>query len=415
MADADQFFVENEVPELSSPFVMVYGPEITDSRLSWAEKGLLWWLRYRCCRKTKTWVSWKTVAEDFGESESNIRKKAAKLKKLGWIRCESRGLGKSKIKVLSRPSAHYPKEVFTDTFEFLKGDRTEEQIAELRSVDNAKQDPLRSNLSGRTAQKVAPIPLKNKRSERDQVEADQSETDLTTYGSQGDQPLADPQSGVGFSDGEPYDLNTGEILDQTDIDSNEGKGFAVESKENSIGEIRATPDSEPEDRSDDRASAAAIIASAGARATERSKAKLDKKAARKAARDASGETEERQRLKSMTKKQKQTVGSKLHEFCREVFEDNFPDVRWGKWMRVEYSQARALLEAYDQDVELIKKGWRHICEHWDDVRRELKLGPGTPTIGFLLGFKDRIFSKIQEYETEQQAMEKESTSGKFEW
>ena len=428
MSNDELFQLEDEDRNGACPFVMIHGPEIVDGRLSDGEKILLFWLRLRS-RKTKgqnTWVSWRTIAQDLGINESTVKRRAKKLRELGWIKCKTRGYSKSKKKFLRRASSMYGDGLWSwDFWDWCVHERSQEQIDELRSIggkndpnddlDNAKNDPLGAKTTHHKGQKRPIIRGKNDPPEEEKKKKKKNESESLNAGSQSS---TEPPSvsGVGFSDGDPYDTATGEVIQPKDYHPGDfGQKIGKNTKKK---EIHVTPESPAlsEASGDERRAAALLIAaSAGSRATKLGKEALAKREAKREARERSGEAEEADRMRAMTKKDRQTVGGKLHEYCRTVFNDQFPDVRWGKWMKVEYSQARKLLEAYDRDVELIERAWKYICENWDAVRKKLKLEPGVPTIGFLLAFKDRIFPVIQEYETTAQNQEAQSLSGKFEW
>jgi len=119
-------------------------------------------------------------------------------------------------------------------------------------------------------------------------------------------------------------------------------------------------------------------------------------------------------LKAMSKKERQTVGSQLHDHCEQEFEKWFPEVKWGKWYAQEYSQAKRLLEAYGGDLELIKRAWDYCCENWPYVRKKLKLDEGYPTIGFLLGYRARIMALVQDVKSNRADLLDVSGKGKFE-
>jgi len=136
---------ENEVvPELDARFVCVYGAELTDARLTWAEKGILWYLRYRCCNTFRggskndtgeTIMSWGRLSEEVGEPLRTLRRRVASLRRLGFIRCSSRGLGRSHVKIIVRPSANYNPDTFVHFDRLIAGKRSEEKVRLIRSLD----------------------------------------------------------------------------------------------------------------------------------------------------------------------------------------------------------------------------------------------------------------------------------------
>lgn len=118
----------------------------------------------------------------------------------------------------------------------------------------------------------------------------------------------------------------------------------------------------------------------------------------------------------MTRNERLSVGFKFYEWAQEYYDGFFPKIRMGKWMATEFSQLKALLEAYGNDVELVKKGWMFVCENWDEVAKKLKIADSAPTIGLLLGMRNRIFPLVQSQKSDRQQAERKSLGDKFgEW
>jgi len=139
----DGFFLEDDEMSGQCPFLMIHGPELIDGRLTWPEKGLLWWLRLRGSQHKgkKTWVSWDSIAEDMGDSKATIKRRASRLRELGWMKCESRGL------LGARQSAYENHRLCTMTIcgaGLISGVSVSQAEQKSRSIDFA---PLRSNLS----------------------------------------------------------------------------------------------------------------------------------------------------------------------------------------------------------------------------------------------------------------------------
>lgn len=437
MSNKESFQLEDEDLNGTCPFVMVHGPELADGRLTDGEKILLFWLRLRS-RSTKgknTWVSWEAIAQDLGISESAVKRRAKKLRDLGWIKCESRGYSRSKKKLLARASSMYDDGLWSwDFWNWCVHGRTQEQIDELRSIqvkndpnedssnldgdlDSAKEDPLRSDLTHHSGRLRPIISVKNDPSEEEKKNKEKSEVDSLKVGNQ---PLAesqDPPMGIGFSKGEAYDLSTGEVIKKVE----EPKALVSDLRKTK-GETAATPESGSFDDADGatrRAEANALIARKGAEADRKSREVLGKRRAKKAAQEASGEAEMLRRVrreeKAATKKQRQTVKGLIEEHIRDTYRNWFPDAKLGRFAGKEYGQLNSLIEIYEGDAEFIKKAWTFLCEEWDELRIKLKIDSPVPTIGIFLGFRERIFSQVQEQATKRQEQEKKGLGKQFDW
>ena len=412
MADRDVFEVENEVSEISgqAPFTMVFAAELVDSRLNAAEKILLFWLRFRCGTKANTWVSWHVIAEDLGEGVSTIRRRASKLKKLGWISCSSRGYSKTTSKVLVRPSSQYTNKLMSpQLYSLIRKDRDKDDVEALRSIplssersdeiDNAEQDPLRSGLSAHTARDRAVIPLGSERSEVDEREIDVKEADQAPSGrleSPSGPPAVDGKPGIGISSsGDQYNLKTGEVI-----------AFDVNRK--SSGED--DPDAAR------RAAAIAVLSEKTVSGLQKGKKKMATKRARQEEKERSGRLEEERRRKKLSREEHRSLARKLEIHCRRVFGDYFPNVPdGGRWKPPQYVQAETLLEKYDDDIDLIKTAWDYACENWDDLKKEVKTTVGHPSIGWLLGLHTRVFPYVVKVTSKREDVESQQPKDKFGW
>jgi biotin operon repressor len=435
----ENFQLEDEDRNGTCPFIMVHGPELADGRLSDGEKILLFWLRLRS-RSTKgknTWVSWQTIAEDLGINESTVKRRARKLRKLGWIRCEARGYAKSKTKLLRRASSMYDDGLWSwDFWEKCVHDRTDEQINELRSIggkndpnedqgdiDNADQAHIdnadQAHIDNTIRVKNDPsIRVKNDPSLGSEMtqrnkskESNKSEEDSPRSARRRTQPPAEsyPNRTVGFEKGTPYDGVTGEVL--------EPKALASDLKKTK-GETLADEDPSviSEADGDDRLDAAVLIAAqAGSSAYDKAKGAIAKTEAKKAAKEASGEAQKEREWKRATKAQTMTIKAQLEEFMTDTFKDWFPDAIMGKFGGPEYGKLNHLLRIYDNDVVFIRKAWKSLCSNWEEIQKRLKIKDSVPTVGIFLGMRESIFAIVQETKTTRQEQESKKLSGKFEW
>jgi hypothetical protein len=416
----------------------VLGPELFDQKLTGNELRLLLILRYRASGGRNNFVKIATLAEDMKVHEQTVKKWMGKLKKLKYVTCEGRGFGRPKLKTITSMVERYDKDVLlAPKKELLGSGRSEETLARLHNLDKAVEDPLVAvglpvkdgvNLdsgnkthespydyfvgSPTATSEVAPELLQ----EVDEVKVDQNELDSLKAGKQ---PTAESPSSpvqIGFTKGEAYDLSTGEVLKEE-----KPKAFVSDVRENK-GETAGTPDSGSYDDADGATrlnAAAAIVATAGASADRKSREVLAKRRAKKDAEEASGEAEVRRRIrremKAATKKQTQTVKSQIEEHMRNTYRDWFPDAKMGRFTGKEYGQLNSLIEIYDGDVEFIKKAWTFLCEGWDELKVKMKIDSPVPTVSLFVGFRESIFSQIQETTTSRQESEKKKLSGQFEW
>jgi len=390
---------------------MAFVAELYDSRLTADEKVLLWQIRYRAGINGFTWSSWKTFRKETGITKPTLMRRIKKLKDLGFLTSKKRGYGMSDNKSVASPVDIYPVDLL-DTHEIGKlfsANRTEEDLATLRSLDldnagnssgltdettddlddgNNVQWSHQRDHDGLTSDTSLVSPVRPKLD----TKSDKGELDLSRFASQGEPPQSAPHGGIQYTDdGEAFDPRTGELLGET-RDDRKGKG-------------------------DSRSAAdiAALAASVGAQTAEKEKASLAKRAENKALREASGEAERIREWKEKTKSERQTEASKLFDFAEEVFGNHFPRARFGKWSKQQYSQAIKLFEFYDYDVEMVREAWRYTCENWDELKRKVKVTDKHPTIGWLLGFRERVFPEIQEVMTKREDAEADQLESDIGW
>ena len=402
-------------------------PEIFDTRISGNEIRLLLLLRYRASGRETNFVSYKTLAEDLCVHENSIKNWMKNLKDLGYVTCSSRGFAASSLKTITSMVERYDKDILLGDRKTLVGSkRTPDMLAKLhckplKSTSAQEDVPMGPEDSHRYTD-VYPIGTTGCTPQVHEVgpEIDKEKIDKVELDSQnaGEQLSADhrssPRSGIGFSKGEPYDLSTGEMIEEPNA--------LVSDLRESKGETAGTPDSgsyDDDDGATRRAKANALIARKGASADRKSREVLEKRRAKKDAEEASGEAEIRRRLKkemqAATKKEMQTVKSQIEEHIRDTYRNHFPDARMGKFTRKEYGQLNSLIDIYEGDVEFIKKAWTFLCEGWDELKRNWKIDSPVPTISLFLGFRESIFSMVQKRSTARQEAEKQKLSGQFDW
>jgi hypothetical protein len=159
----------------------------------------------------------------------------------------------------------------------------------------------------------------------------------------------------------------------------------------------------------------ALANATGRQTAEKGKVRAAKRAEKKSRREDSGEAEKVRELKALSKKERQTEASKLFDFCKEVFGDQFPKARFGKWGPQQFTQAIRLFEYYDHDVEMVREAWKYTCENWDELKRKVKVTDKHPTIGWLLGFRERVFPEVQEVMTKREDAESDQLENDIGW
>jgi len=432
MSKEEFFQLEDEDRNGTCPFIMVHGPEIVDGRLTDGEKILLFWLRLRS-RATKgqnTWVSWKTVSQDLGIDESTVKRRAKKLRELGWIKCQSRDYAASKMKFLRRASSMYDDELWSWGFwDWCTQERSPEQIDELRSIrvknapngdaedlDNADDHPLSAKMPLHEGQKRPYIRGKNDTSEEEKRIKNKSEKDRKLA----NQHEADSQTPrrIGFKGGTAYDLDTEEVIEYESDSSaiEDPRGFAPCSEKNkgeTAGPERASLSEADGDAR--RAVADRIIPSVGLSADRKAKKALARSEERRDAQEASGEAEKIRAFKLASKEEKMTVKNQLERFMMDAYRDSFPDARMGRFGVQEYSKLTHIMEIYDNDADFVRKAWKFLCEDWEEISAKLKIKDSVPTIGVFVYFRESIFAMVQEVKTTRQELESGKTSGTFEW
>ena len=125
--------IAHQTPKATAPFLMVYPAELVDSRISAEALKLMLWLRYRTMAKENTWVSEKTISEDLGLSERQIRRLVAELKKYGFLSCKPRGYGQSTLKIIADPLITYDEDMLVGFNLYLKSTRSKTDLQRMRS------------------------------------------------------------------------------------------------------------------------------------------------------------------------------------------------------------------------------------------------------------------------------------------
>lgn len=370
----------------------VLGVEILDTRLSDAEFRVLSLLRLRASGGRNNFVSYEILAKDLNVSESTIKRTMNGLKKKGYVTCASRGFATSTKKTITSMVERYAPDILSmSRKQILGSERSDELLRRLHCVDKAAQDPLVSNLTPHeiieenaphTGQICTPIGSKNDTSEVsnlspkvNQVNVNQIEVDATRS-ARGDSPTAHPRSGSQKIQEDPKNQN----LDLTTV---------VLPTQNKSGE-EISGDDDRQERAEQ------VLRGSWDKAVDRTRAQQQKRAERREQRELDGTAEKIREYKAMTKQERMTVGARFREWMKREFDMFFPDIVMGEWTPMEYGQLKTLLGIYSDNDELVKRAWTYVCERWEEVAGMLKIKDAYPTIGFLLGFRNRIFPLVQE-------------------
>ena len=366
-------------------FAMLFGPQITDSRLGDGEFRLLTWLQFRCRNEGTVWASNKTMSQDLGISERTVESRLSSLKKLGWISTEFRGVGRPSSKIVKPAEDVYGTGFIRDIFTFTRRDRTESDLAFLRSepppssLDNAAEtrsaescgtgnldnaDKTRSadffgidpqDSSGSVPQDLAA------KVEKEEVEKDQ----------------------VDEADDASHHLSLSGTIKQ-DLDSVGTNPFGEESEE---------PPNEDEARATEARRIADEAAARSAETRERRAQRRDKRRTDKLLHGGGVSEEEAQGsvLDAMTAERKGTAYDVRDLYIRQM-QEHFPDVRFRSWRKKELGQAKLLLK--DFDLDLIRKMISFSFNNWPKYQKKFDLG-GPPTIGWILAMGDTLSGEVQ--------------------
>lgn len=388
----------------------VLGVEILDTRLSDAEFRLLALLRLRAGGGRNNVVSYKLLAKDLGVSERTIKRTMAGLKENGYVTCEARGYGASTKKTIASMATRFDQDILTlNRKQLLGSERTDEMLSRLRHLDSASQDSLGTYSS--PSETIDKNDLHG-----GQIHPHRGDTNGTHEGTFS-VPKVNQDNVNDFQVDSPrfarcQPPTVSESTSRSEEEAQRGEEAVVTQSEN---KTRETP---RDARDDDMDRAQAVAAAAMQNATERSKAQMAKRREKAEREEQDGTREEREKMKRMTKHERQTVGARFEEWARSEYELFFPEVNL-KMARLDekgFSAVKRLFELYDGDEKIVRRAWTYTCENWDALRKKLKIEDTVPTIWLLYAFRSRIFPLSQERLTNRQVVEHTTTKTKAgEW
>jgi len=382
MSNDEDLLVSSEVVNADWQFdvvrTYVLGVEILDTRLSDAEFRLLALLRLRAGGGRNNHVSYEKLAEDLGTTPRTVGRTMAGLKKSGYVTCESRGYGNSSKKTIASMSDRFAADILTMNRKQLLGtERNEELLNRLRGLDSAAEHPLRTDLSSsetieesgvHSGQKCPPIQDKNVLSDRTNLSSKVNQDNVNHFQVDGVRSAHTS----GSEDGDPRG-------DQTTV---------VSRSQNSSGET-------PRDEADDRLDLARRVGEGALQnASDRSRVQSVKRADRREQRDRDGTTEANRAAREAAKQERVTARS-FYEWMCEKLGDRFQDVPENMKEDVtakELAQIKHMLDAYRDDLDLIRELWENVCDNWDEVSSTLKIKGSFPTVAMFMGYRKQLMS-----------------------
>jgi hypothetical protein len=370
-------------------FVPLSVAELYDSRLTADEKILLLMLRYRSGRNGYTFISWETLTKESGEKRSTLFKKVARLRELGFLQTESRGLSKTSDKAITDPCEIYPDDLIDshNIGKFFRSDRTDDMIDVLRSVHLSPQidkGAISSSPASETtqSQKRDPIGLEN-------------ETTRSLENETNEVPFSGPK------------LDKASELDKVEknkADNSpilETRIFVPDPKNQDEDEIRSIENGQA---LADRVGEDTARLVRGRRVGRRERAIPanmsdieERKAVNRAARAEEAERQRRDNPESEGGKKRlpAPVWTEFKTKAMKRFDDFFPSTYRFEWGESERSKFKQLLVACSDNADLIFSVWEYSCRNWPLISKKLKIGSPTPSLGILLGYKESIFPMAQ--------------------
>jgi len=387
----------------------VLGVEILDTRLSDAEFRLLTLLRLRAGGGRNNVVSYETLAKDLGTSARTIKRTMAGLKENGYVTCEARGYGASTKKTIASMSERFDADILTmNRKQLLGSERTDDMLNRLRSLNNAAEHPL--------VPKMSPSETTGENQvQRGQICHHGGDKNGTSEGTN----LAPKVNQDNVNQIEIDSPRAARC--QPPMVSDPTRSSKIEDTEGDrdSGSLRSEKAETPRDsRDDDMERAKAAADAAMNNATARSRVQLDKRRERAEREDRDGTREEREKLKRMTKQERQTIGARFEDWARNEYDLFFPEenLRMARLDEKGFSVLKRMFEQYDGNERIIRRAWTYTCENWDELRKKLKIEDTVPTIWLLYAFRARIFPLSQERQTNRQVAEHATTEKKAgEW
>jgi hypothetical protein len=378
------------------------GVEILDRRLNDGEYRLLHLLRLRASGGRNNRVTHETLAKDLGVHVKTIATRMASLKKHGYITCQKKGFNVPTLKTITSMVERYDDDILKlSRKEMLGSDRTEELLRRLHGIDNAPQDPMGAET----------LPMDESGSHRERKRSLEGSENAPSAGAK---TLPKVNLELDELEGDPTRyarVSPPTVSTSISEESSEGD----RSRTTVVHQHR---DPEAETSSDERDLDAMRELAERTKATTHTKAlkQVAKSRERRQRRDEDGTTEAIREHKRLTRDERLSIQFKFYEWARNWYERFFPTVVMSKWKDQQYGQFKQLMDAYSDNEPLIRKAWEYTCENWDELSRKLKIAEPAPTIGALLGYRDRIFPLVQSRETDRQFAERQpAAKGVGEW
>ena len=401
---------EHEVVELGAPFAQVFGPEIVDANLSDFEFRLLVYLRITAATNGSTWVSHRQMAKHLGKNERTIKRAYSELLQKGFAKSQKRSWAQSSKKFLTAPSKIYKADRMRRFFKYLRSDATESDIAYLRraeldnpensigdkNVPNVDLDSRDNSFSDKNAPSIgdknAPsLGTKTSTSRSRSKEVDQDEVDQTSDAShreckgdnKDDQLIEEDQSSSGVPKG------TG------------GDRYRAHWKPKPHGKTLENPSD------NERQAATQAAVDAGETTTpqlvDRGRQRaLDRREAKRLADESPESPELSARTREKLRGKKGPNAKDVKQLYFEKAKDCFPGAKIGRWGSKELAHAKALLDDYGWD--LVESVVTAVYERWSAYGERMNNKGEYPTIAWIYGCRQQLFSEIQKQKKPRQAV-----------
>lgn len=435
-ANSPESEVENEDWNYEVVRTYVLGVELMDLNISAIELRLLLLLRSRASGGRNNHVSNQTLAKDLGLKPNAIAKHMVRLADQNYIVCKSRGWATPTLKTIKSMTTRFDKDILQMSRKDIFGSNRSEELLERlhHPTNNRGKKKITSDEKGnegRIDNSLCPD-IDNEDDHEDDHEeivpvatkkSDQSRCEKVTLETPEEVIKLDKELYLKKIDTTPFGRarkTETSLSKEEDQDSRSGKTTSIDEEDQDCGELgglvlhkfrkEEKKILKNSDSSDDQRLGIAIAAQAkaSARSAVIAQERQSMLAARKARDEKSGLAAERRMLREQQRAEDKTAGGKFYEWAKNEYDQFFPGVRMMKWMKMEFSQLKNLIDACHGDDDLVRAAWSYLCENWDELAKKLKLFDSVPTIGLLLAIRARIVPLVQKRKTARQVAETQS-------
>jgi hypothetical protein len=326
----------------------------------------------------------------------------ANLKVNGYVTCQKRGLSAPTLKTITSMVDRYDHDVLKMSRKDMLGkERSAELMERLHCVDNGSDGPLG----------VKTLPMETTAETPARRERKRSHVGSENAPSKGVQTL--PQVNQDKEIPERDGFGVAKTFSPSVPDSGE-----EERSRTTV--VTETSDLTPELPRDDRPDIAALKSMAdgvASTALGKGKALVRRTRGRKAQAEAPVGSEVKEHMddltleevvkgKNLSRLERQTIQYKFMRWAIVEYDRFFHEVQMANWQKQEFAQFEQLMEAYSDNEPLIRKAWTYLIENWEDLSKKLKIRESAPTIGLLLGYRQKLFAIVQEREKDRTIAER---------